>query len=119
MNILEKRSLFTIGHSDRSIGKFTALLETSGVHVLVDVRRYPASLRHPHFGKAALRASLAREGVGYLWKGKELGGKRGGSGHSKHIALKSMVMRAYADHMESRDFHMVMSMLLELSLNRC
>lgn len=119
MRIFAKPCLFTIGHSDRRIEEFTALLETAGVHVVVDVRRYPASRRHPHFSKAALRASLGRRAVDYLWKGDELGGKRDGFGNSKHIALKSTVMRGYADHMESRGYHMAMSMLLGLSNNRC
>ena len=85
----------------------------------MDVRRYPASRRHPHFGKEVLRASLARSGVDYLWKGNELGGKLDRLGYSKHLALKSVAMRAYAQHMQSVEFHAAMRMLLELSNDRC
>ncbi|HWK89167.1 MAG TPA: DUF488 family protein [Longimicrobium sp.] len=40
-----------------------ALLRPHGVALLVDVRRFPGSRRHPHFGREALAASLAEAGI--------------------------------------------------------
>ena len=57
--------IYTIGHSTRTIEQFIALLKGHGVELLVDVRRFPGSRRHPHFGSAALAASLAAAGIAY------------------------------------------------------
>src|ERR1044072_1097624 len=55
----------TIGHSTRTIEQFVGLLREHGIELLVDVRRFPGSRRHPHFGSAALGAYLAEAGVGF------------------------------------------------------
>src|SRR6185436_16168102 len=57
--------LYTIGHSTRSIEAFIALLREHGIQLLVDVRRFPGSRRHPQFGGAALAASLEEAGIAY------------------------------------------------------
>jgi len=43
MRQLNKISVWTIGHSDRSIKYFLDLLEEHEIEVLVDVRRFPTS----------------------------------------------------------------------------
>ena len=55
--------LFTIGHSNRTIEEFVALLHEHGVELVVDVRRLPGSARYPQFDEDALALSLAEEGV--------------------------------------------------------
>jgi uncharacterized protein (DUF488 family) len=48
------RTVHTIGHSTRTID---ALIESLGAHaieLLVDVRRWPASRRYPHFNREPL-----------------------------------------------------------------
>jgi len=57
--------IFTIGHSDRSIGGFIGLLRGADIGLVVDVRKLPGSARHPHFNQDALAASLEEEGIGY------------------------------------------------------
>lgn len=91
--------LWTIGHGNRSIEEFLALLDDTGIRCLVDVRAYPASRRHPHFARAALQKSLADAGVRYIWEGPALGGRRAPASGSPHLALKNPQFRAYADHM--------------------
>ena len=49
-------TVYTIGHSNRSIEEFIELLEGQGIRLLLDVRRYPGSRLYPHFGKDALYA---------------------------------------------------------------
>ena len=56
-------TVFTIGHSTRSADDFVALLRENGVQLLVDVRRFPGSRRHPQFGQEPLRAALAEAGI--------------------------------------------------------
>ena len=50
--------LWTVGHSNRSAEDFLVLLRAFDVELLVDVRRYPSSRRHPHFNRGALAAAL-------------------------------------------------------------
>jgi uncharacterized protein (DUF488 family) len=69
-------TLFTAGHSNRSAEQLGTLLQGAGIALLVDVRRFPGSRRHPWFGRDALQASLEGLGIGYRWLGEELGGRR-------------------------------------------
>src|SRR3954470_24145918 len=67
--------VYTIGHSTRSVEELIALLAENGVRLVVDVRRFPGSRRHPQFGSEALSASLAEAGI--AWRHAEaLGGRR-------------------------------------------
>ena len=67
--------LFTIGHSNHPIEHFLALLRRHRVEVVADVRSRPYSRFVPHFAKERLARLLEAEGVGYLFLGRELGGK--------------------------------------------
>ena len=44
--------------------------------MLVDVRAFPVSRRHPQFSRDAISATLAEAGIAYEWQGKALGGYR-------------------------------------------
>jgi len=108
-------TLYTVGHGNRTIGELVGLLEDAAVECLVDVRAYPASRRHPQFSREALELSLAAVGIRYVWEGKSLGGRRKAAADSPHVALRSPGFRAYADHMETEDFHAGAARLLELA----
>lgn len=69
------RTLFTLGHSNRSLADFVGLAHAGGVRTVVDVRRFPASRRHPWFDRAPLTEALAEAGLGYRWL-EDLGGRR-------------------------------------------
>src|SRR3989442_1050673 len=51
--------IYTIGHSTREPGEFLDLLAAHRVTQVVDVRRYPASRRHPHFERIAGEVRVA------------------------------------------------------------
>ena len=91
--------IYTIGHGNRPIDEFLALLGHAGIKCLVDVRAYPASRRHPQFARDSLDKSLADAGVRYVWEGKALGGRRKLDRNSPHVALRNPGFRAYAGHM--------------------
>ena len=55
---------------------FVSLLQHARIELLVDVRAYPASRRHPHFAREPLARSLASAGIAYEWQGAALGGMR-------------------------------------------
>jgi len=107
--------VYTIGHGNRPLAEFTALLEQSRIACLVDVRAFPGSRRHPHFGRAELERSLPAAGIEYTWEGVSLGGRRTPRLDSPHLALRNASFRAYADHMQTDDFRDAVHRLLECS----
>jgi len=61
----EAVTLFTVGHSNRSLQELVDLLTEAGVTTLVDVRAQPHSSRHPQFEGEVLRG--AAEDAGGSW----------------------------------------------------
>ena len=96
-------TIWSIGHGTRPIPAFLEVLSEAGIQTLADVRSAPGSRRHPQFGQAALMASLASVGIGYVHL-RGLGGRRERAPHSPHVALRLDAFRGYADHMASGDF---------------
>ena len=97
------RAVYTIGHSTRSLDEFVALLAGPPVAGIADVRRFPSSRRHPHFGGPALAGALAERGIEYRhFLG--LGGFRLPRSGSPHITWKVAAFRGYADYMETEEF---------------
>jgi len=82
---------------------FLELLASHGIHAVADVRRFPGSRKYPQFGQDALRASLARAGIGYLWL-PALGGRRHPRPDSRNTVWRNASFRGYADHMETAEF---------------
>lgn len=76
--IREMREVYTVGHSNLSLEEFLALLSGWGIELVVDVRRFPTSKKHPHFQREDLARALAHAGIGYVFMGEELGGYRKG-----------------------------------------
>jgi uncharacterized protein (DUF488 family) len=92
--------VFTIGHSTRSAEEFIGLLGEFGVELLIDVRRFPMSRRHPQFNRDALSVSLPAAGIGYLHE-EVLGGRRSPREDSRNTAWRNAQFRGYADHMDT------------------
>ncbi|MDQ6652680.1 MAG: DUF488 domain-containing protein [Acidobacteriota bacterium] len=105
--------IWTIGHSTRSADEFNEVLRTHDIQALVDMRSFPGSRRFPHFNKAQLELTLESLGITFLHL-PALGGRRRPSPNSRNTAWKNSSFRAYADHMESREFQKGISVLLEL-----
>jgi len=108
------RTLYTIGHSTRSIEEFIALLRENGIELLADVRSIPGSRRVPQFGKEALQASLTGAGIEYLWM-PELGGRRKTSPDSRNTAWRHPAFRGYADYMETDEFALALDELANIA----
>src|ERR1700746_3721311 len=67
--------LFTIGHSNQPVERFTALLRDAGIDAIADVRSVPASRFCPWFSAKRLAPLLASANIDYLFYGDELGGR--------------------------------------------
>jgi uncharacterized protein (DUF488 family) len=110
---MERVKLWTIGHSVRPADAFVEMLRRAGIELLVDVRAFPGSRRHPQFNREALQQRLDAEAIDYLWAGRELGGRRKPRRDSSNTALRNTSFRAYADHMTSPEFVAAASRLVE------
>ncbi|HID63001.1 MAG TPA: DUF488 domain-containing protein, partial [Anaerolineae bacterium] len=67
--------IYTIGHSNHTVGDFTALLRKHAIEVVVDVRSQPYSRYVPHFNRETLARVLREQGFTYEHKGDRLGGR--------------------------------------------
>lgn len=114
MDCTHPRTIHTIGHSTRAIDTFLELLKTHGIDLVMDVRRWPSSRRFPHFGREPLIASLAGQGMAYVWR-EDLGGFRKPSADSPNTAWRAGAFRAYADFMLTPAFDQIMEELQRLA----
>ena len=69
--------IFTVGHSNHSLEHFVQLLAGAEITAIADVRSKPHSRWSPQFNKDALASSLGKNGVAYVFLGRELGGRPG------------------------------------------
>jgi uncharacterized protein (DUF488 family) len=105
--------VFTAGHGTRTTEELAGLLREAGVDLLVDVRRFPGSRRHPHFGREGLERALPELGIPYHWRGEELGGRRSRrrDAASRHPAWRNDAFAAYADYMDTDAFRAALTRL--------
>jgi uncharacterized protein (DUF488 family) len=98
------KTLWTIGHSNRELDDFLALLHSEQIQTLVDVRRFPGSRRHPQFGRDALATALTDAGLTYIYM-PSLGGRRSKrSESSQNTGWRVAAFADYADYMLSDEF---------------
>jgi uncharacterized protein (DUF488 family) len=110
-------TVFTIGHSTRSIEDFIAALKAAGVGMLADIRRFPTSRRFPHFNGENLAPALAAVGIGYRHF-PELGGRRGKRADgevSPNTLWRQEPFRNYADYAETGEFRAAFDKLAALA----
>ena len=109
-------TVYTIGHSTRSVEELIALLREAGVAALADVRSVPRSRTNPQFNADTLPAVLAEAGIAYRHM-KGLGGLRRASrdGTSPNTMWRREGFRAYADYAMTPDFRAALQELQALA----
>ncbi|MEM4097824.1 MAG: DUF488 domain-containing protein [Candidatus Micrarchaeaceae archaeon] len=100
---MERRLIFTIGHSNRSIGEFVDILEKHAISVLLDIRAMPGSRANPQFNADALGAALKKRGIQYI-NMEALGGFRKPMKDSKNTYWRNPSFRGFADYMQTSEF---------------
>jgi uncharacterized protein (DUF488 family) len=100
---MKDQTIWTIGHSTRSLEELVAMLDSFSITALVDIRNYPGSKRHPQFNKESLEISLPANDIRYTHL-KELGGRRRPVEDSLNTAWRNEAFRGYADYMETNEF---------------
>jgi uncharacterized protein (DUF488 family) len=108
-------TLYTIGHSTRTLEDLIESLQAHAIQTLVDIRAFPMSRRLPQFNREALEKSLPAAGIRYVWM-KALGGYRKKTrDESPNIALRNASFRNYADYMLSLEFESAAAELIALA----
>ena len=106
-------TVYTIGHSTRSIDDLIAALQAHGIKKLIDIRAFPMSRRLPHFNREALENVLPEAGIIYLWE-KRLGGRRKKVlADSPNPGLRNDSFRNYADYMLTDEFRSGIAKVIE------
>lgn len=70
--------VYTIGHSNHILERFTELVREAELAAVIDVRSAPVSSYAPQFNKIVLQNELPKHGLAYLYMGDELGGRPDG-----------------------------------------
>lgn len=110
-------TLWTVGHGAASLDELTERLQAAGIALVVDVRRFPGSRRHPQFGAQPLSAGLAGAGIVYEQAG-DLGGRRRVRSDSPNDGLRNEAFRAYADWMQTPEFATAYRRLIDAASRR-
>src|SRR5689334_10213876 len=100
---LGSMELITVGHGRLDRGGLGSLLSSSGIELLVDVRRYPGSRANPDVARDALVEWVPELGIDYRWE-ERLGGRRRAEGESPDPWWQVEQFRAYAAHTRTAEF---------------
>jgi uncharacterized protein (DUF488 family) len=115
----EKKEIYTIGHSNRSLSYFMDLLQAFEIEMIVDIRTIPRSRRNPQFNQKELKRDLKKEKIRYVHLEK-LGGLRHAKKDSVNTGWENLSFRGFADYMQTEGFEEGLDELIELALeSRC
>lgn len=108
-------TLYTIGHSTRTLDELVIALEAHEIQTLFDIRAFPMSRRLPQFNRDSLEQSLPARGIRYVWM-KALGGYRKRVlEESPNIGLHNQSFRNYADYMLTPEFERAVHELVRVA----
>ncbi len=113
----QNKTIWTIGHSTRSLEELIAMLHSFNIELIADIRSFPSSRKFPHFNKEALEVSLPENNIQYVHL-KDLGGRRKPNPDSKNTAWRHIAFRSYADYMETDSFKDGIKELEEIALKK-
>ena len=105
-------TIWTIGHSTRSLEELIEVLRRYGIEAVVDVRTVPRSRKNPQFNREELEAKLPEVGIVYIHS-KNLGGLRKASKDSVNMAWENDSFRGYADYMQTDAFELALGGLID------
>src|SRR5579863_6629965 len=111
------KTIYTIGHSTRTIEQFIALLTAHTIQEVIDVRTIPKSRHNPQFSEDQLPPALKEVGIDYAHL-KKLGGLRRPAKDSLNMGWQNISFRGFADYMASDDFQQGLQELQALAEKR-
>jgi len=107
-------TIYTLGHSTRTVEELILILRKFGIARLLDVRTVPRSARNPQFNRETLPGALATEGITYVHL-PELGGFRHARPDSINTGWRNASFRGFADYMQTGAFRDGMQKLIVLA----
>ena len=108
-------TLYTIGHSTRTLDELISALKAHKIEALVDIRAFPMSRRLPHFNREALEKTLPDAGIAYRWLPALGGHRKKVRDDSPNLALRNDSFRNYADYMLTEEFQHGVQELVRLA----
>ncbi len=103
MNKPGTHTVYTIGHSTRSLVEFLNMLQYFKIKIPADIRSLPGSRKYLQFNKEDLKISLEEAGIQQLQL-SDLGGRRKVRKDSKNNHWNNDPFKGYADYMETEEF---------------
>ena len=107
-------TVYTVGHSTRTLDEFVALMRAHGITHVVDVRTIPRSRHNPQFNLETMPESLSNAGLKYVHM-PGLGGLRHAKANSINAGWRNASFRGYADYMQTPEFEKNLEHLIELA----
>lgn len=111
---MNKKIIYTIGHSTHTIDEFIAILKHYDITQLVDIRTIPKSRHNPQFNEPELAHVLRNHHIGYRHQ-KNLGGLRHAKKDSLNMGWHNASFRGYADYMQTQDFADGLTTLIDIA----
>ena len=111
---MKNNTIYTIGHSTRTIDEFIHILQAFEIELVVDVRTIPGSRYNPQFNQDELRRHLEQVDIGYSHI-KELGGLRHTTKTSTNTGWRNLSFRGFADYMQTKEFEKGIYLLIDIS----
>ena len=110
-------TVWTVGHSTRSLEELIGVLRRYGVEAVVDVRTVPRSRTNPQFNREELEIKLPEAGIDYA-HAKDMGGLRKPLTDSVNSAWENESFRGFADYMQTEGFAQALDRLIDQAHSR-
>ena len=110
-------TVYTVGHSTRTLEEFVELLRHFGIKRLLDVRTIPRSRHNPQFNMDTLGKYLRNRRIAYRHL-EALGGLRHPRPDSINSGWRNASLRGFADYMQGEQFAAGLAMLIQLAGER-
>jgi uncharacterized protein (DUF488 family) len=107
-------TIYTLGHSTRTIDELIDLLRLYSIGQVVDIRTVPRSRTNPQFNREELQRVLPEAGIDYVHE-KGLGGLRKPLKDSPNTGWTNDSFRGFADYMQTPGFADALARLMGIA----
>jgi uncharacterized protein (DUF488 family) len=114
VNDRDNNTLFTIGHSTRTVEDFMQLLKGNNVTRVIDIRTIPRSRHNPQFNGDTFPDALSEVSLSYQHMAG-LGGLRHTHPDSLNLGWHNASFRGFADYMQTAEFKDNLQVLIGLA----
>jgi uncharacterized protein (DUF488 family) len=113
---MPEKTIYTIGHSTRSLPEFIGILKAHRITMMIDIRSIPRSRYNPRFDRDTLAEALVDAGIRYFHC-SDLGGFRRPKKDTVNTAWSSRAFRGFADYMQTPEFSEAIGRVIGLAEN--